>query len=233
MSTVLAGIVTSAIQHKVLPNEAQTPVSSFTLSFAVSTGRETTRNAEIKVQAYGLAANFDFAQGAGVIVDGALLVDKVKQADGTNRNIYSIDARRVHAGLEGLTLNSVSLVGRVGGDPDVKYFESGAVKALLSIASNRIGDITDWYSIELWNKAAEVAANYVRKGGQVGINGQLSCEWWMDKNTGSERFKFGIRGEKLTLLGGGKRDEESDSRSLVGAGASGGSPVGTDFDIAF
>ena len=221
MSIVLAGIVVSEIARKVLPNDAKTPVSSFTISFVVSTGRDTTRNAEIKVQAYGQASEFDFEVGSAVIVEGTLLVDKISTSNG-NRNIYSIDARRVHAGFEGLTLNSVSLVGHVGGDPDVKYFESGTVKADFSIASKRTNQITDWYSIGLWSKAAEVAGNYVRKGGQVGIEGSLACEWWMDKNGGGERSKFVIKGERLTLLGG-KRDAESnhaasDSRVPVGAG---------------
>ena len=227
MSIVVAGTVVSSIARKVLPNEAKTPVSSFTLSFVVPTGKDTTRDAEIKVQAYGQTADFDFAQGSPVIIEGALLVDKVQQADGTNRNIYSIDARHLYPGMEGLNLNSVSLVGRTGQDPDVKYFESGAVKVLLSIASNRTKTITDWYSIGLWGKAAEVVGNYVRKGNQIGINGSLSCEWWMDRNGNGERSKFFVKGDKLTLLGGGKRDEESESRSLVGAGA------GSIDDIAF
>lgn len=230
MSIVLAGIVTSTIERKVLSNDAQTRVSSFTLSFIVQTSKDTTRNAELQVQAYGQAADFDFAQGSAVIVEGTLLVNKVKQSDGTNRNFYSIDARRVHAGFEGLTLNSVSLVGRLGSDPDVKYFESGTVKADFSIASQRTKQITDWYSIGLWGKTAEVAANYVHKGGQVGINGSLVCEWWMDKNGNGERSKFTIKGDKLTLLGG-KRDEESNSRELVGAGAA--SSRDSFDDIAF
>lgn len=233
MSIVLAGTVTSAIERKFLSNDAKTKVASFILSFSVVTQKDTTRLAEIKVQAYGLAGDFEFAQGAAVIVEGTLLVDKISTSNG-NRNIYSIDARRVHAGFEGLTLNSVAVVGRLGSDPDVKYFESGTVKADFSIASNRTKQITDWYNIGLWGKAAEIAANYVRKASQVGINGVLVCEWWMDKGGDGERCKFVIKGEKLTLLGGGKRDEESNSRSLVGAGASGGSPVGTDYsDIAF
>lgn len=215
MSIVIAGIVTSSIERKVLPNDAKTPVSSFTLSFSVVTQKDTTRNAEIQVQAYGQAASFDFAVGSAVIVEGTLLVNKVATPDG-NRNIHSIDARRVYPGMEGLTLNSVSLVGRTGQDPDVKYFESGSVKASLSIASTRTKEITDWYAVELWDKQADVCANYVRKGGQIGINGSLSCEWWMDRNGGGERSKFVVKGNRLTLLGGGKRDEES--RELVGAG---------------
>lgn len=237
MSIVLAGIVTSSIERKFLPNDARTPVSSFRLSFIVLTGKDTTRNAEIKVQAYGLASDFDFTQGTAVIVEGSLLVDKVKQADGTNRNIYSIDARHFYPGMEGLTLNSVSLVGRTGQDPDVKYFESGAVKASLSIASNRTKQLTDWYAVELWSKAAEVAANYVRKGNQIGINGSLSCEWWNDKNGNGERSKFTVKCDKLTLLGG-KRDEEnshaeSDSRAPVGAGAPSSRYPIDDDEIAF
>lgn len=229
MSIVLAGIATSAILRKVLLNDKQTAVSSFFLSFAVSTGKDTTRNATIEVKAYGQASEFDFEVGSAVIVEGSLLVDKVSTPDG-NRNIYSIDARRLYPGVEGLTLNSVSLVGRLGSEPDVKYFESGTIKADFSIASNRTKQITDWYSIGLWGKTAEVAANYVRKGSQVGINGSLVCEWWVDRNGGGERSKFAIKGDKLTLLGS-KRDEESDSRVPVGAGAA---PGRDSFDdIAF
>ena len=64
-------------------------------------------------------------------------------------------------------INSVVIVGRVGQDPEVRYFDSGKVKTVLSVATNRWskdGDKTDWFRIELWDKKAEVAGEYAKKG---------------------------------------------------------------------
>lgn len=83
-----------------------------------------------------------------------------------------------------LTLNSVNLVGRAGANPEVQYFESGTVKATISMAVRRRGKNTDpdWFSIELWNKNAEIVANYIRKGDLFGITGYLKIESWIDNN---------------------------------------------------
>jgi single-strand DNA-binding protein len=112
-----------------------------------------------------------------------------------------------------MTLNVVHLVGRVGGDPDVKYFESGSVKCSLTLAVNRPSknsDEPDWFSLELWGKTAEVAANYVKKGSLIGVKGSLKMDTWADKNTGAPRSKPVIRVDKLDLLGS-KRDNEGSS----------------------
>jgi len=115
-----------------------------------------------------------------------------------------------------MSLNVVTLVGRVGGDPDVKYFESGSVVCNLTLAVNRMKrtDQPDWFNLELWGKQAEVAANYVRKGTQIGVTGSLKFDTWQDRSTGTSRSKPVIRVERLELLGS-KRDNE--------ASASGGS----------
>jgi single-strand DNA-binding protein len=105
------------------------------------------------------------------------------------------------------------LVGRVGGDPDVKYFESGSVKCRLTLAVNRQtrnNDQPDWFNLELWGKQAEVAANYVRKGSLIGVSGSLKFDTWNDRNTGAARSSPVIRVERLELLGS-KRDNEADT----------------------
>lgn len=110
-----------------------------------------------------------------------------------------------------MSLNSVILVGRVGGDPDVKYFESGSVVCRLTLAVNRAtrnNDQPDWFNLELWGKQAEVAANYVRKGSQIGVSGALKFEYWNDRNSGAKCSKPVIRVDRLELLGS-KRDTES------------------------
>ncbi len=105
-------------------------------------------------------------------------------------------------------INSVVIVGRVGQDPEMKYFESGKVKTTLSVAVNRWtkeGDKTDWFNIELWDKNAEVAGEYVKKGRLIAIEGRLDVSKWTD-NEGNQRERYFIRGTNIRMLGG-KRDE--------------------------
>lgn len=112
-----------------------------------------------------------------------------------------------------MTLNVVTLVGRVGGDPDVKYFESGSVVCKCTLAVNRRSrdnDEPDWFNLEIWGKTADIAANYVRKGSLIGITGSLKFEYWQDRATGANRSKPVIRVDRLDLLGS-KRDNEAAS----------------------
>jgi len=107
-------------------------------------------------------------------------------------------------------LNTVSLVGRVGGDPDVKYFESGSVVCNLTLAvrrQSRNNDQPDWFNLEFWGQTAEVAANYVRKGGMIGVTGSLKLDTWTDRTTGAKRSKPVIQVRNLSLLGNPNRDE--------------------------
>lgn len=109
-----------------------------------------------------------------------------------------------------MSLNIVTLVGRAGRDPEVKYFESGNVVCNLTLAVNRRtrkSDEPDWFNLEMWGKTAEVAANYVRKGSLIGVKGSLKFEHWQDRATGVQRSKPVIRVDQLDLLGS-KRDIE-------------------------
>ena len=110
-----------------------------------------------------------------------------------------------------MSLNIVTLVGRAGGEPEVKYFDSGSVKCSLTLAVNRISrnrDQPDWFNLEIWGKTAEIAANYVHKGSLIGIKGSLKLDTWSDRNTGVQRSKPIIKVERLELLGS-KRDSEA------------------------
>jgi single-strand DNA-binding protein len=110
-----------------------------------------------------------------------------------------------------MSLNVVSLVGRVGTEPDVRYFESGSVVCKLTLAVNRASrnnDQPDWFNLELWGKNAEIAAQYVKKGSLVGISGSLKFDHWKDRATGMDRNQPVVRVDRLDLLGS-KRDNES------------------------
>ncbi|NMG06941.1 single-stranded DNA-binding protein [Brasilonema sp. UFV-L1] len=108
-----------------------------------------------------------------------------------------------------MSINIVTLIGRVGTDPDMKYFESGSVKCKLTLAVNRRtrdNEHTDWFNLELWGKTAQIAGDYVRKGKQIAVKGSLKFDTWSDRATGANRSTPVIIVEQLQLLGS-KRDE--------------------------
>jgi single-strand DNA-binding protein len=115
-----------------------------------------------------------------------------------------------------MSINLVHLVGRAGKDPEIRYFESGSVLSKLTMAVNRPtskDDQPDWFELEIWGKTAEVAANYVRKGTLIGVQGSLKIETWSDRNTGANRSKPVIRVDRLDLLGSKKDNENYAARN--------------------
>lgn len=111
-----------------------------------------------------------------------------------------------------MSINIVNLVGRAGGDPEVRYFESGSVKCNLTLAVNRPtsrDDKPDWFNLEIWGKTAEIAANYVKKGSLIGIQGAIKIEQYTDRN-GYDRTKPVVRVNRLDLLGS-RRDVDPNA----------------------
>jgi len=111
-------------------------------------------------------------------------------------------------------MNSVVVVGRVGRDASEGFraFDSGKMKANFSVAVNRWdaktkAEVTDWYNIDVWDKQAEFAAEYVKKGRLVAVDGAIANNKWTDKTTNNERENFYIRANTIKLLGS-KRDTE-------------------------
>lgn len=99
--------------------------------------------------------------------------------------------------------NTVHLVGRIGNDPEPRYFDDGKVVVNLSLACKRkyhnmerkalnikSGDEeTDWYGLEIWGQTAEFVSKFVDKGARVGVIGSLQVDQWIDKQTGETREK--------------------------------------------
>ena len=111
-----------------------------------------------------------------------------------------------------MAINSVTLVGRAGRDPEVRYFESGTVVANLTMAVNRRNrnDEPDWFNLEIWGKQAQVAADYVKKGSLIGITGSFKLDSWKDRNTGEDRSKPVVRVDRLELLGSRKENDNDN-----------------------
>ena len=107
-------------------------------------------------------------------------------------------------------MNSVVIVGRAGQDAEIKYYESGKVKTSFSLAVNRWDsktkvEVTDWFNIDVWDKQAEFAGEYVKKGRIVAVDGRVMTNKWKD-NTGVERERFMVVANTVKLLGSKKED---------------------------
>ena len=120
-----------------------------------------------------------------------------------------------------MEINTISLVGRAGREPDVRYFESGSTVANFTLAVNRIsrGDEPDWFNLEIWGKQAQIAADYVKKGSLVGITGSFKIDSWKDKNTGEDRFKPVVRVDRLNLLSSRKETDNGNYSNNNNSGA--------------
>jgi len=107
-------------------------------------------------------------------------------------------------------INKVILVGNLGADPETKYGPSGDAITNLRIATSESWtdkntgqkqERTEWHRVVIFKKLAEIAAEYLRKGSQVYIEGSLRTRKWQDKE-GQERYTTEIRCDDMKMLGG-------------------------------
>lgn len=105
-------------------------------------------------------------------------------------------------------MNSVVIVGRAGRDAEIKYYESGKSRSTFSLAVNRwdsktSAEVTDWFNIEVWDKLAEFASNYLKKGRLAAIEGRIRTSNWTDQ-TGESRQSYIVTATNIRLLGSKK-----------------------------
>ena len=123
-------------------------------------------------------------------------------------------------------INKVILVGNLGNDPEVKHTQSGSAIANLTVATSEewkdkaTGEsksLTEWHRVVLFGKLAEVASEYLRKGSQVYIEGQLRTRKWTDQS-GQEKYTtdivVGMNGVMQML--GGKQDSKPQPQGGCG-----------------
>ena len=125
-------------------------------------------------------------------------------------------------------INKVILVGNLGADPETRAMPSGSTVANLRIAtseswrdkqSGEQQERTEWHRVVLFGRLGEVAAEYLKKGSQVYIEGSLRTRKWQDKQ-GVERYSTEIVGNEMQMLGG--RGGGGGMAGGGGAGAGGG-----------
>jgi single-strand DNA-binding protein len=107
-------------------------------------------------------------------------------------------------------VNKVIVIGNLGQDPETRYMPSGSAVTNLRIATNESWkdkqtgeqkDRTEWHSVAMFGKLAEIAAEYLRKGSQVYIEGKLRTRKWQDKS-GNDRYTTEIVADEMQMLGG-------------------------------
>jgi single-strand DNA-binding protein len=107
-------------------------------------------------------------------------------------------------------INKVILVGNLGADPDTRYMPSGKAVTNIRIATSeswkdkQTGDQqerTEWHSIVMYDRLGEIAAEYLRKGSQVYIEGKLRTRKWQDKE-GKDRYTTEVVANEMQMLGG-------------------------------
>jgi single-strand DNA-binding protein len=134
-------------------------------------------------------------------------------------------------------INKVILIGHLGADPETRAMPSGMTVANLRLAttenwkdkqSGENQERTEWHSVALFGRLGEIAAEYLRKGSQVYIEGRLRTRKWQDKE-GRDRYTTEIIGSEMQMLGSrGGGEGRAAGGGSGGAGGS-GSPGGGGF----
>jgi single-strand DNA-binding protein len=136
-----------------------------------------------------------------------------------------------------MSINKVILVGNVGKDPVVRYFDKGVAKASFPLATsetytNQQGETitsTEWHNIVLWRALAEVAEKTVKKGAQLYIVGKIKTRSYVDKD-GNNKYITEILGDTLVVLekktGSPAINQQHDSESGESASIKTGSGAG-------
>ena len=123
------------------------------------------------------------------------------------------------------SLNKVLLIGRLGADPEIKQMVNGKSVARLSLATSQSWkdkstgekkEKTEWHRVVVFNEGlVNVVQQYLKKGAQVYIEGQLSTRKWKDEQSGQDKYSTEILiqgyNSSLTMLGGGGRGIQDDN----------------------
>ena len=138
-------------------------------------------------------------------------------------------------------INKVILVGNLGQDPETKAMPSGMTVCNLRIATSEswkdkttgeMKEQTEWHSVAMFGRLAEISGEYLRKGSQVYIEGRLRTRKWQDK-AGNDRYTTEIVANEMQMLGSrggmggeGRNEGRGEARVSSGGGGRGGDAGG-------
>lgn len=137
------------------------------------------------------------------------------------------------------SVNKVIIVGNLGRDPETRTFPSGDQVCNVTIAttdkwkdkqSGEMREATEWHRVTFNGRLAEIAAQYLKKGAQVYVEGQIRTRRYTDKD-GVEKFATEIRADQMQMLGGKEQQAEAPQRAPRQSREA--SPIGDDDSIPF
>lgn len=118
-------------------------------------------------------------------------------------------------------INKVILVGTLGRDPETRHMPNGNAVTNISLAtseswkdkqSGEKQERTEWHRVSMFGRLAEIAAEYLRKGSQVYIEGKLRTRKWQDKE-GKGRYTTEIIADEMQMLGGKRQSSEPSAQA--------------------
>ena len=109
-----------------------------------------------------------------------------------------------------MSMNKVIIIGNLGGDPEMRYMQSGDAVTNFSVATNRRyktqageeREEVEWFNVSAWGRLAEVTNEYLSKGRQVYVEGRLSTREYQ-RSDGEKGFSLDVRALEVQFLGGG------------------------------
>ncbi len=119
-----------------------------------------------------------------------------------------------------MSVNRVTLLGRLGNDPEVRFIPSGQAVANFNIATNEMWndkngqrqEKTEWHRIVVWGKQAQNCGEYLKKGSQVFLEGRLQTRQWQDKE-GQTRYTTEVVANTVQFLSSGSRSAEKETNT--------------------
>lgn len=105
-------------------------------------------------------------------------------------------------------MNSVTVIGRLVADPELRYLNNGTAVTSIRIAVDRAGNKQEdgtfaagFFDVTCWGRTAELVAEYLAKGRQLGVSGELRHNTWKDRDTGDNRSRVEINARNITFVG--------------------------------
>ena len=139
------------------------------------------------------------------------------------------------------SLNKISIIGRVGKEPEHKQTPSGQNVATFSIAvsekykdkQQQVQESTEWINIVIWGKLSEVVKNYVKKGSQLYLEGKLKTRSWEDTATGKKVYRSEVVCHSMQLLDSKKDSDQNQGGQQQGQAQQSQAPEMPEDDLPF
>ena len=128
-------------------------------------------------------------------------------------------------------VNKVIILGNLGKDPEVRFMPNGGAVATLTLATSETWkdkqtgeqkEKTEWHNIVMYQRLAEIAGEYLKKGSKIYLEGSLQTSKWTDQQTGQDRYKTEIKANTMQMLDGKPSQGQSGGFTNQGQQQGGG-----------